>query len=140
MASLRVAAVGVDGAVGVADVEGLADVDLRFAVEIEGGDGVAARQGVLALRFQAAVVDAVRQAQVLHGGVVGVGPGLAPEQERFSLAFHMRSFLAAKPVGGDGAVGEQHMGVPVAGIAAVLDRRPVDGHVGDHAARREVRA
>lgn len=131
------AAVDIDVAIRVTDVVGLADVDLRLTIELQRGHGVATRQGVLPLSLQAAVVDAVRKPEVLHGGVMGIGPGLAPEQQVL-LGVPHTVLGGGKAGGSDRAIGEQHVGMPIAQIAAVLHRRPVNGHVSNHAARGEV--
>lgn len=127
----------VDGAAGMGAVGGFADVDLRCAVKIEGGDGVVALEGILPLRFETAVIDAIGQAQLGHHGVVRVGPGFAPEGD--VLPCIPIPILGRCEAGGrHGPVGEQHVGVPVARISAMFGRRPVNGHISDHASAHQV--
>jgi hypothetical protein len=54
------ASVSVDRATRMADVVGLAHMNLRFPIQIEGGDYVTALQGFLPLGFEAEMADAVR--------------------------------------------------------------------------------
>ena len=77
------------------------------------------------------MVDAVRQAKGLHVVVVNLRPAFAEllHQIPFLIA---PVFRAGEPFRCNGPVGEQHVGVEIAFIPAMVHGRRMDGDVRNH--------